>query len=637
MDGLRAVAVIPVILFHAGIAPFAGGYVGVDVFFVISGYLITSIIWNEIKSGQFSLSRFYERRARRILPPLYLVLILTVPFAWLWMMPGMYKDYSEGLIGVITFVSNVVFWLQTGYFAPVAEENVLLHTWSLSVEEQFYLIFPIFLLIFSVRSRFWLIITLSFGCIISLAFAEYSSYINPTSNFYLLPSRAWELGIGALVAFIRAPPLIPAIKSTLAAIGILLIIGSIVFLNENTPFPGVWAIPSVVGAALVLAFSHQNEPVGKVLSAKILVSIGLLSYSAYLFHQPLFAFSRLLNDGQIQLWLIGFLIFLTFILAQISYTFVETPFRNKQQVSLGTLIATLSSLALLLLAVGSFGIMSDGAAFRRNGLAGVLAEQIEPNVGLSNQCNDRFTLDADCRTAENPDILVWGDSYAMHLIDMVRTAIPKAELIQHTKSACAPVLELAPIVDSKRNRSWAEGCMAFNREVKTWIEQTPSLRYAVLSSPFRAYVGEGRQVLFEGEALPGEPGLIARELINTVAYLEANGIAVILVSSPPSNGENMGMCMARRVWRGSDPSACKIALPEYEEYDAEVLEIWRTVAERTEVIMLSDYMCKNAVCDAFVDQSFLYMDHGHLSKTGATFLGSDERLSARIRLLLGAS
>ena len=202
IDGLRALAVLPVILFHADFELFSGGFVGVDVFFVISGYLITTIIISEMTEGKFSIINFYERRARRILPALFFVMFACIPFAWMWMLPSQMKDFSQSLIAVSLFASNILFWRESGYFDAAAEEKPLLHTWSLAVEEQYYVLFPIFLILawrFGKNRVFWMIVVIA---AISLLLSELGWRKQPAANFYLAPTRAWELFAGSIAAFI---------------------------------------------------------------------------------------------------------------------------------------------------------------------------------------------------------------------------------------------------------------------------------------------------------------------------------------------------------------------------------------------------------------------------------------------------
>ncbi len=332
IDGLRAVAVLPVIFFHAGFDWFSGGFIGVDVFFVISGYLITSIILSEMGRENFSIVRFYERRARRILPALFFVIVCCLPFAWAWMLPEELKRFGQSLVGVAVFSSNVYFWRNTDYFAPAAEEQPLLHTWSLAVEEQYYVLFPLFLLLCwrLGRSRiFWLT---SLIALLSFALADWASKNHSAANFYLLPTRAWELLAGSLLAFV---PLNYSAKLREgkfsqfgSALGISLIGVAIFGLNGDAPFPGVYALLPVLGAVLVIACASSKNFCGKLLSSKAFVGIGLISYSAYLWHQPIFSFIRIHQMGKPPQILFAAGTMLSILLAWLSWKFVEAPFRR---------------------------------------------------------------------------------------------------------------------------------------------------------------------------------------------------------------------------------------------------------------------------------------------------------------------
>lgn len=328
IDGLRAVAVIPVMFFHAGFPGFGGGFVGVDVFFVISGYLITSIIAEDLSKDRFSIADFYERRARRILPALFFVMLACVPMAWLWMFPGQMVEFSRSAIAVSVFLSNVYFWTRSGYFAEDSELMPLLHTWSLAVEEQFYIFFPIFLLLFWRLGRHRLLGLIIGITIVSFALAEWSSHRFASANFYLPHTRAWELMAGAICAFIIRERGVRN-NGLLAWAGMLAILYSIVAFSEHTPFPGVYAIFPVVGTALVILFAGGENTLARVLSVKVVVGIGLVSYSAYLWHQPLFAFARLYSLNEPGRGLFAALCLPTFALAWFSWRFVEQPFRRR--------------------------------------------------------------------------------------------------------------------------------------------------------------------------------------------------------------------------------------------------------------------------------------------------------------------
>ena len=295
IDGLRALAVLPVILFHAGFEWFSGGFVGVDVFFVISGYLITTIIISEMDEGNFSIVNFYERRARRILPALFFVMIACLPFAWLWLTPTDLKGFGQSLVGASTFSSNILFWLQSGYFDTGAEFKPLLHTWSLALEEQYYILFPIFLLLTWRLGIKWILILLSIIFIISLGVAQWGAYNRPSPTFFLLPTRGWELLVGVFAAFYlkyNTQLKSQVLNQVLSIVGFSMIIYSIIAFDETTPFPSLYALIPTIGTGLLIFCAVPNTVVHNLLSLKPIVGMGLISYSAYLWHQPLLAFAR---------------------------------------------------------------------------------------------------------------------------------------------------------------------------------------------------------------------------------------------------------------------------------------------------------------------------------------------------------
>ena len=297
IDGLRALAVLPVIFFHAGFPTFRGGFVGVDVFFVISGYLITTIILAELEQGKFSIINFYERRARRILPALFLVMFVCLPLAWLWLLPQEMKSFSQSLVAVSAFASNVLFWRTSGYFETAAELKPLLHTWSLAVEEQYYLLFPVFLMLTWRLGKRWIVGLLACVFVVSLAAAQWNAVAKPTATFFLLPTRGWELLVGAFVAlyFSKDRNKIPAklLCEVGGAVGFVLITYSIFAFDKQTPFPSFYALVPTIGTALIILYATQSTLVGQLLGNRVCVGVGLISYSAYLWHQPLFAFARL--------------------------------------------------------------------------------------------------------------------------------------------------------------------------------------------------------------------------------------------------------------------------------------------------------------------------------------------------------
>ena len=332
IDGLRALAVIPVILFHAEFDLFSGGFVGVDIFFVISGFLITSILLKDIENKKFNLLYFYERRARRILPALFFIMILCIPFAWFWMTPVQTKDFSESLAAVSLFISNILFLEQSGYFAANATEIPLLHTWSLAVEEQFYIFFPLLLVFLWKFGKRVLIGSLILISIASLGLSEWAWRYEPDANFYLILTRAWELLSGALAAIIIYKNKFEE-NNFLSILGLGFVIFSILFFDQNTPFPSVYALIPILGVVLIILFTDKGTISYKILSSKLLVGIGLISYSAYLWHQPLFAFVRIRSLSEPSILVMSSLSLASLILAYFSWKFIELPFRQKNRFS----------------------------------------------------------------------------------------------------------------------------------------------------------------------------------------------------------------------------------------------------------------------------------------------------------------
>lgn len=328
IDGLRALAVLPVILFHAGFEIFSGGFVGVDIFFVISGYLITTIILSERDAGRFSILRFYERRARRILPALFLVMVVCVPFAWVWMLPDAFQDFARSMIFAALFISNVHFWENVGYFAIDAELRPLLHTWSLAVEEQYYLFFPFLLGLLGAFSRFRYIIVIGLLAVLSLALSEWGWRNFPEQNFFFTFSRMWELVVGSICAFIVFKKPIAA-NGPASFIGVAMILYAIFVYDASVPFPSVYTLVPVMGTALLLLFAQQGTLVANLLSMRGPVAIGLVSYSAYLWHQPLFAFARLRSVTEPDALIMISLAIASLVLAGLSWRFVEQPFRKR--------------------------------------------------------------------------------------------------------------------------------------------------------------------------------------------------------------------------------------------------------------------------------------------------------------------
>jgi len=631
IDGLRAVAVLPVIFFHAGFKTFEGGFIGVDVFFVISGYLITTIILADMNKGKFSIVTFYERRARRILPVLFFVMLCCIFFAWSWLLPNHLKDFCQSLTAVSAFSSNILFWIESGYFGTEAELKPLLHTWSLSVEEQYYVLFPLFLMaLWKLRKR-WIFVALMVVGAISLAIAQWGAYNKPSATFFLLPTRGWEILMGALIAFYflykrEQAEFISSHKimsELFGLVGLVLICYSIFFFDKKTPFPSVYALIPTVGTAFIIIFATPKTIVGRLLSTKTMVGIGLISYSIYLWHQPLFVFARhrRLTEPSIAIFLT--LSAMSIVLAYLSWRYIEVPFRDKHSFSRKKIFTIAFVGTLIFATTGLAGHFNNGFDKRINNNGIVLADipnKVIINNGLNSECEGKFTLSPNCRTSDDPEILVWGDSYAMHLVQGIMASNPKAKIIQMTKSVCGPVFDTAPVTSKDYNVKWAEGCLEFNNSVRSWLKSNNTVKYAVLSSPFEQYIGDG-QLLVDGKLYDADKMLATERFKRTLSELESMGIKPIVFSPTPKNGNNIGECLVRAEFYGKELSACDFSRDEITNASRDVYEFLGGIANSQKVVFVSDGICRDDMCKSSIDNTFIYRDGGHLSHEGSAMLG----------------
>ena len=368
IDGLRAIAVVPVILYHAGFKAFSGGFIGVDIFFVISGFLITTIIISELNKGVFSIVNFYERRARRIMPILFFIMGLSFIVAWFIFQPSEMILFSNSITAVSTFSSNFLFWKESGYWNLSSELKPLLHTWSLAVEEQFYLLFPLLLILSSYWKKYWTFIFVAFIVLFSLIVAQYASVKSPNANFFFLPTRSWELGLGALIAiggchfplFYKQLTSKKELNNIFTVIGLIMVVLSIFLYNSKTPFPSVYTLLPVVGTGFIILFGSTNGVAGRFLTSKLLVHLGLISYSAYLWHQPLFAFMKYILFPKPSLLTILIVTVLVYPLSYLSWKYIENPFRDRNKFSQKNIFYLTLFMSIFFIILGTTGYFTDG-------------------------------------------------------------------------------------------------------------------------------------------------------------------------------------------------------------------------------------------------------------------------------------
>ena len=483
IDGLRALAVMSVILFHAGFNLLSGGFIGVDVFFVISGYLITTLLIEEIENKTFSIISFYERRARRILPALVLVVLITIPFAWATLTPRDLKDFFQSVYSVSTFSSNILFWLEANYFDTVNELKPLLHTWSLAIEEQFYLFFPIFLFFtwrFSKDFVFWMIVVFA---IISFFLSDYASRNHPDANFYLAPTRVWELFAGSIAAFILQKSEVKK-SNKLSLLGLVTIIFSIFVYDENTPFPSIYALAPIGGVFLIILYAHKDTFVAKILSIKLFVGTGLISYSAYLLHHPIFALLKYRHGIELSILTKVLAICVTLLAAVIIYFLVEKKFRQRQFLS-RKFFLSLSAVTLIILTV--FGFAAS------NNYGNALFVFHEDLYDEQNFYINSTEINSSKISHEN-NVYIWGDSYADYLKKPLNQLLNEKRigLIEYVMHSCPSLLGVLRNESKRLGKDFSTNCKNFNKSTIDKLSQRTknqkkNKEYLVITSNYHWY------------------------------------------------------------------------------------------------------------------------------------------------------
>ncbi|WP_238547593.1 acyltransferase family protein [Meridianimarinicoccus roseus] len=641
IDGLRAVAVLSVIVFHAHEAALPGGFAGVDIFFVISGYLITSILRREIADGSFSLLGFYDRRVRRIFPALFVVILACLPFAWALMTPDQLQDFSQSILATSVFLSNVYFYLKSGYFEPSSHLLPLLHTWSLAVEEQFYIVFPLLffgLMRWGPRSAGLVIAglaALSFG--LTLVWGPTA----PTMNFFLLPTRGWELLAGALLAI--GQPAVdaalgrhPKARRVLELVGAVAVVSGILFVDQSSLFPGPATLPVVLGTVLLIGCTTGSSLVGRILASGPVVGIGLISYSAYLWHQPLFTFARLAL-GNLSAAAVVLLICATLGLAYLSWRFVEQPFRSRTWMGQG---AVLRAGALAIVAFSTLGVLghvSKGAPWRFDADTRALAATAQASPFRDDCHTDgaEFRAPADaCVYGDGPATwAVFGDSHGVELALALSEALaPSGESVRHlTFSGCPPALGFN--VANPGCHDWVE--LAVSQ-----MEGDPVLQSVLIVYRHAFYLhGEHGALASDPAALASGAPIYLRQLPpdaartaywtgleKVVRRLQAAGKTVFLATAVPELPlpvervlyDRQRPIADRSNATGPDPAFLKA---RYDGVNAGLRII--AAATSAQIVPLEDALCSGGACIATRDGVSFYFDDNHLSLPGARHVVDD--------------
>lgn len=671
IDGLRAIAVIPVVFFHAGLTSFSGGYVGVDVFFVISGYLITSLIVVEKEREEFSIINFYERRARRILPALFFMSLVCVPFSFLLMSPIQLKEFSDSLISIPLFVSNFVFWSESGYFSTVAEEKPLLHTWSLAVEEQYYLLFPIFILIFWRLKKAILISIIFIVSILSLLLAQFGSNLNsqppfydevfrynaiPDFAFFLAPTRAWELLFGSLTAFflLKERNTKFYINQILSLTGMLMILFSIIAFDSSTPFPGFSALLPVLGTVLIILFAKEGTVIYRILSLRLLVFFGLISYSIYLWHQPLFAFARLSSVNSPSTVTYVILCFISFFLGWLSWKYIEAPFRKKGKMTRNTIFFSSFSVGVLIILLGIVGSKYKGFEnlYTQEDLSAIQPERFNNNPCLWSNPISGFPEIRFCSLgnvdSKEPPVLLYGDSHA----DALTISFHSALLSRGLKGIKISNQNCEPIVNFYRKENTLEPikkkCEASHFSLMNLIQAMQIKHIIILNRwSFRLFPVEDKitSLNFDNEEggieyvknyreyysktkdgfdISGEAKKMAfREFIN--GFLD-NDVKVKLIYPIPEVGWHLSKLNTIKLnFENKIPETLSTSLEVFKKRQSFSYEILDSIGNHKllERIYPSSIFCDSDLkgrCIVQTGGTPLYYDSDHLSNEGAKFL-----------------
>ncbi len=636
IDGLRAIAVLSVIFYHAFPSVLTGGFVGVDIFFVISGFLITNILLRELENGDFTITRFYERRARRIMPALFLMMIVCIPFGYLYLLPDDISSFYRSILSVSTFTSNFLFASESGYFAPNVELKPFLHTWTLAVEEQYYIFFPVILFLTWKGGKKLSLLFVCFLASMSFCLAQKLSTSDPTNAFYLLHTRAWELLVGAIGAFIfgfrsNSPlNLNNLARETLSIIGITMIIVSIFVYDKLMPYPSGYTMLPVLGAFFIVVFCSKDLFVGKLLSLPLVRFFGLISYSAYLWHQPIFAFYRYKNIVEPSTFTMCALIVLTIAIAYISWKWIEKPFREKNRFNAHQIFkyTALGSFAFISLGIAGLLFPSQMNRFTGNNAYAEVNYRLRGNFGLSKSCERTFKNAKECRTSDEPHVLVWGDSYAMQIVPAIIASNPGVKLVQATVSQCEPIFGYA----RSSTIFGAKNCIQSNDKVLEMLKSTPSIKDVVISSPYPQLAASNYVIDSSGKNFIATPNDSFNMVVSTINQLKHIGKRVTIVAPTPEDkfGKDIGFCLLKTSSLNLNRSVCDFSSSDMSDKQKEIYRRINIISQDVNVVWLKDAICNDGICHSTINNKLIYRDKGHLSYEGSELIGKKMNLYSLI-------
>lgn len=615
VDGLRAIAVLSVLLYHLGVtAP--GGYVGVDIFFVISGYLITSIIINSISNESFSFLEFMERRIRRIFPPMLLVIVVTLIVAYFLQLPSDFKQTAFSAIAQIFSLSNIFFYLETGgYFRAQAEIIPLLHTWSLSVEEQFYFVVPLVLLGLHKYARRKASIVFIFGVTSSLILSIIGLEYFKTANFYLLPTRAWELGLGALLPVLtlnKKATKSRVLNELISIIGLTAIFYSIFLYDSSTPFPGQYAILPCVGTIMLIwANQSRNTMAYHVLSNKVFVGVGLISYSVYLWHWPLIAFSNYVFLDLARLSTQMMIALASVSLGYLSWKYVENPLRKTTRINGPKIFQYWAISSIAVTFAGVVIMFQDGFVHRFSpevlSLSGESTVRTPGlRISLEQTRINEFHQIGNSDIAGDVEVFFWGDSHAQSALEsfdrFLRDRGVKGEAAVYP--GVLPVLDSPSIYPGSLGKSASE----WNRNILEYIQKT-NVRTVVMVAAWNRNLRDNTA-----------PKRIYNGLQKVVIALNSKDIDLYILAQVPENDHSYPREAAFRQWRrgninGVGPTRTEYSTTPQNRLFSNISGDF-TILDPTDIF----YPERNEQQLIAINYKSLYFDKDHLNSFGSNFL-----------------
>jgi peptidoglycan/LPS O-acetylase OafA/YrhL len=621
IDGLRAIAVLSVVIFHAFPHALASGFIGVDIFFVISGYLISSIIFENSDRGSFSFGQFYGRRIKRIFPALTLVLLSCLVFGWFGLLGDEFKQLGKHIAAGAGFVSNFFFWQEVGYFNNAAETKPLLHLWSLGIEEQFYIFWPLLVWVTWRRKTLFLVL---FSALLlgSLAYNVYLVRPDPTATFYSPATRIWELLVGVLLAYIstqaRAGTAKPwqfsdSIRQAASTLGVILLVFAFFKIDNGRPFPGTWALFPVLGSFLLI-FAGPTVWFNRfVLSNRLLVWVGLISFPLYLWHWPMLSLMRIIESEAPETAYRAVAVGLSVLLAWMTYYFVEKPIRTNGKSSLKITVLTACIAAL-----GLAGL----AIYQNNGVPARSAAQIN---GVNSW--DNLTFATPCKFITNgpnhddwcnignapgkpPTTVLIGDSVGSNFAPMLQSYSEQEGhsnfvFRQYGRGLCHGFPEIA-----------YENCQELVKATHAYIEKNPSIDTIILAANWPLYFNGFDRV----GSTPVSSQQFKAAFEKNVAYYQGLGKRVVVFLAPPV-GANPRACLTRPI-RLSEKSNCNLTLAEALHNDGKYRAYFTTYLQSLNVDTFDPfkYLCDEKTCKITDGVRIYYVDHEHFSIYGGQYL-----------------